>query len=371
MQAISKLQKDLDNTFSELSATRQTLSEKDRLIQKRDALLESHGLESRKLSELLEKERSARRADQAQHEHWQKTHQHSSRTVTQKDTQIAELEASRASDKKKFASLEQQMKEQMQERNNLLLALWHRLAALCGNDWQHQNSLVSGHLPTLEVVAGMLPGFSKNLLNAVKTIEGMLGGFRSRIRGIERDMMKDVQTLEHNLDMRIKRLDRLESAVQVSRVAGAASAAPEIAKLRGENRLLKAELAIWQKQEMHGRAVSRADSHVPDRQSSSSAGNRASMSASLMRHHSASAVEALERGVNGSVAPTPQVESRPIEPSQQRWIHRLRELERRLKAEREARLLDRSGARKRLEEGRAENEELRLELERERVRAGK
>ena len=186
-------------------------------------------------------------------------------------------------------------------------------------------------------------------------------------------MMKDVQTLEHNLDMRIKRLDRLESAVQVSRVAGAASAAPEIAKLRGENRLLKAELAIWQKQEMHGRAVSRADSRVPDRQGSS-AGNRASMSASLMRHHSASAVEALERGVSGSVvaaATTPQVESRPIEPSQQRWIHRLRELERRLKAEREARLLDRSGARKRLEEGRAENEELRLELERERVRAGK
>jgi len=39
-----------------------------------------------------------------------------------------------------------------------------------------------------------------------------------------------------------------------------------------------------------------------------------------------------------------------------------------LKAEREARLLDRSGARKRLEEGRAENEELRAMLERERNR---
>ena len=53
---------------------------------------------------------------------------------------------------------------------------------------------------------------------------------------------------------------------------------------------------------------------------------------------------------------------------QEKWIHRLRELERRLKAEREARLLDRSGARKRLEERDAVNEELRRELERERVR---
>ncbi len=54
-------------------------------------------------------------------------------------------------------------------------------------------------------------------------------------------------------------------------------------------------------------------------------------------------------------------------PGQEKWIHRLRELERRLKQEREQRLLDRSGMRKRLEEREAVNEELRLELERERI----
>lgn len=48
----------------------------------------------------------------------------------------------------------------------------------------------------------------------------------------------------------------------------------------------------------------------------------------------------------------------------------MRELERRLKAEREARLLDRSGARRRLEEGAEENKRLRAEIERERVRRG-
>jgi hypothetical protein len=42
-------------------------------------------------------------------------------------------------------------------------------------------------------------------------------------------------------------------------------------------------------------------------------------------------------------------------------------LERRLKAEREARLLDRSGARKRLEESNLERDELRMMLERERT----
>jgi hypothetical protein len=58
----------------------------------------------------------------------------------------------------------------------------------------------------------------------------------------------------------------------------------------------------------------------------------------------------------------------PLQPSEQKWIHRLKELERRLKAEREARLLDRSGARKRLEQKVEENADLRALLERERER---
>lgn len=377
LQSISKLQQDLKSFSSQLDATRQALSDKERLIQKRDALLESHGLESRKLSELLDKERSGRRADKAQHEQWQKSHQHTSRTVSQKEGRIAELEAGRQADRKKATALEHQLKDQLLERNNLLLGLWHRLSIMCGQDWQHQNCLVSGHLPTVEVVASMLAEFSKNLLLAVKMLETLTGSFRTRIRGIERDFTKDFQALEHNLDMRIKRLDRLESAVQVSRVAGAASAAPEIAKLRGENRLLKAELQILQKHEMHGRVSSRADGRAGN-----GSGDRTASTGSrttLMRHHSSSEIEGVvdRRGSTGHtetaeavVASMPLVQSQAAEPSQQRWIHRLRELERRLKAEREARLLDRSGARKRLEERQAENEELRQELERERVRAG-
>ncbi|MCJ1400229.1 Anucleate primary sterigmata protein B [Xylographa trunciseda] len=364
LSAILQLQRDLESTSTNLDSARHSLSEKERLLHRRDALLESHGLESKKLSELLDKERAGRRADKVQHEQWQKSHQYTSRTVSQKDTRITELEAARQLDRKKLATMEQEHKDQLLERNNLLLAVWHRLASICGKDWQHQNSLVSGHLPTVEVVSGMLPGFSKNLISAVKTVEGLMSGFRSRIRGIERDLMKDFQALEHNLDMRIKRLDRLESTVQLSRVSGAVSAAPEIAKLRGENRMLKAELGVLQKQDMHSRASR------PDSKNSSSerglSGSRGPLPAGLVRHHSSSAVEVR----SGEGPETPQAYSQPIEPSQQRWIHRLKELERRLKAEREARLLDRSGARKRLEEERAAAEELRRELEREKVRWG-
>ena len=128
------------------------------------------------------------------------------------------------------------------------------------------------------------------------------------------------------------------------------------------------------------------------------------MTASLLRHHSTSAVEALRQAAAGqrplpqsqSIAPSHvqsvsamavptvsnnnnnpnhnqqqlQQQQQQQQPSEQRWIHRLKELERRLKAEREARLLDRSGARKRLEERSAENQELKAMLAREREREG-
>lgn len=376
--SITKIQKELESTMTELETAHHNLSEKDRLLKNRDSLLESHGLESKKLSELLERERQGRRADKAQHEQWQKTHQHTSRTVSQKDVRITELESSRQSERKKVSTLETQFKDQLSERNALLLTLWTRISVMCGSDWQHQNSLINNHLPTLDVVANsaMLPSFSKSLLSGVKTVEGLIIGFQSRIRTIERDLWNEYQSLEQTLDSRIKKLDRLESTVQSHRISGTFTAAPEIAKLRGENRLLKSELATLQKHEMHARNASRAGDH----RSRADSNSLAAPPPNLARHHSSSAVEHLSNAANptspsrrtsSQQAPSTELaNTAPIEPSQQRWLHRLRELERRLKAEREARLLDRSGARKRLEEGAEENRRLKGELERERVRRG-
>ena len=377
LATITRLQKELSTTSSELEIAQHNLSEKDRLVKNRDALLESHGLESKKLSELLDRERQGRRADKAQHEQWQKSHQHTSRTVSQKDVRITELESSRQSSLKKITTLENQFKDQLAERNTLLLTLWTRVSSICGKDWQHQNSLVNNHLPTLEVVANpsMFPSFTRNLLNAVKNVEGTIVSFQARIRTIERDLWTEYQSLEHTFDARIKKLDRLESTVQSHRISGTFTAAPEIAKLRGENRLLKSELATLQKQEMHAKQASRTSSHRP-----SDSIDRSAPPPTLARHHSSSAVEHLSNALQHPNTPprsssrqnsmSKEIVSAPIEPTQQRWIHRLRELERRLKAEREARLLDRSGARRRLEEGAEENKKLRAEIERERVRRG-
>lgn len=318
----------------------------------------------------------------------QRNHQNEIRKIQQHEAHALELKSARSHDARKLATLEQQYRDQLLERNNLLLALWNRLSTLCGADWAQKNSLVNGELPSLDVISRNLSGFSRNVVLAVQTVEGIIGGFRSRIRNIEKDLWKDFQTLEHGLDVRAKRLEQLEKAVMTSQVgAGKRTLSrtstrtdvenEELRKLKGENKILKAELQ-FHRQAPPPPQPQRSGLDVPGGSpghrsvSGSRDASRASMAATLLRHHSTSAVQVLQAQQQGQPQQgQPVIQSAPLQPSEQRWIHRLKELERRLKAEREARLLDRSGARKRIEEGRAENEELRMMLEREKeMRAG-
>lgn len=374
LKDITKLQRDLDSTIQELDNTKNDLAEKDRILRNRDALLESTGLESRRLSDMLERERQARRQDQLNFENTKRGHQTVTRTIQQHETRVLELETARNQDRHKLATLERQYKDQLLERNNLLFALWNRLLTLCGGEWARNNSLVNGELLTLELISRNLPGFSKNIILAVKTVENIVGNFRQRIRMMEKDLWKDYQTLEHTLDVRVKRLEQLEKTVMAQRqsigrpstIRGGMieTSSAEVTKLKNENKMLKAELQF-----QHQSSPSKPnDSQTQRSPSGSRSANRASVAATLLRHHSTGAVEALQQ--QDAPQYPPALQSAPLQPSEQRWIHRLKELERRLKAEREARLLDRSGARKRLEESSAEKEELRMLLEREKERRG-
>jgi len=469
ISSVTKMQRELDQTSVDLEATRRRLDERETLLANRDALLESSGLEYRKLADALDRERQARRQDKHSFEQSLKSHQQSARALTANHSRIAELEHARQVDRKRLAQLESQLKDQLAERNQVLLTIWKKLSAMCGPDWAHNNSLINGNLPSQEVIGNMLfwPGFSRNLLLAAKQVEGTLATFKDKIKRVERDLWKEYQSLEQTLEVRTRKLERIEESwekmklqqaemeanVHASSRGSKSSRASELSKLKGENRLLKAELQLLQQQQQHHhmhhrreRAESRGSafsgaatvSHdgppgldgmvngtvgVPARSSSMRRGIK---HPELQRHHSAGIIEQLttvnggdmrsmrsnsissrhsgltqhdrDRGLmipagpfnapaNGNFALPPPREAPPAPPStasgsdigsitavsmsgpgQEKWIHRLRELERRLKAEREARLLDRSGARKRLEERDAVNEELRRELERERVR---
>ncbi|OQN95855.1 hypothetical protein B0A48_18140 [Cryoendolithus antarcticus] len=428
LSEIERLQRDLEQTATQLDRTKMDAADKDRLLRHRDGLLESTSLESRRLSDLLDKERGARKHDLEQFEKDSRGKASHMRTIAQHESRVLELETAYSQDKRKMSALETQYKDQLSERNTLLLALWHRLSTMCGQDWATSHALVNGEVPSAEVISRSLPNFNKNILQAVKKLESLLGDFKVRIRSTEKELKKDYQTLEHNLELRMRRMDTLERAVKdtQARLADEATIAAiqaaqnrpqanrsmssksikgvnneEANKLKSEIKLLKAELKFHRQ---HPSAMAQqllnAHQHAQvglgrdpaERRSSNATASSLNTAASpktasparaimsqLLRHHSTSAVEQLPSPTGAADAPPVPplrtqnnilIPSQPIQPSEQRWIHRLKEMERRLKAEREARLLDRRGARQRLEEGRLENEELRYRLEEERARAG-
>lgn len=221
LRDITKLQHDLETTCRELDTARASLNDKEHHLKQRDELLETSALEARRLAEMFEKEKQLHRSTKHQLETYQKSQQHIHGNMSSAELRIKELEASKDRDKHRLAKLEASLKEQLNERNSLLLVLWTRLSSLCGTDWAHDNSLINGRaLPSLEAVATMLPGFSKNLLAAVKTIESIVGKFQDRVKSVERELWKEYQHLEESLDKRSKKLDKLESLIRSGIASG-------------------------------------------------------------------------------------------------------------------------------------------------------
>lgn len=401
LKSIAKLQRELENTVRELDTTKASMLEKDRIIKQRDALLESHGLESKKLAEMLDKERLAHRNTKNSYETFQRTNSHVSRTVSSQDGRIMELETTRAADKKKMAQLEANFKEQLTERNNLLLILWTRLSALCGTDWAHNNSLINGRaLPSLEAVATMLPGFSKNLIAAVRTIESLIGGYQSRIKAVEKDLWKEYQALENNLEVRTKKLDRLETIVRNGIATGDFSTTAKISQLEAAVRALKIENAtLMRANDAKTRAVggyfdwrgegdekgdefgspspsvptgpTRKRHNDPEGDRERRIGISRSKTTHLEATSSSTApgvksrTNTLSRSSSTHTQQQGEVEragSSTNGEGDTKWMFRLRELEYKLKQEREARNMDRAAARQRIAEGERQKDDLVAEL---------
>ena len=410
--SIINLQRELETTALNLESTRANLDEKETTLSHRDALLESHGLESRKLGDLLDRERQARRADKKSFDQALKSHSQASRTIAQTGSRISELEGARSQDRKRFSIMEQQYKDQLGERNSMLLTIWKRLSAMCGPEWTHSNSLINGNLPSQEVIGNILfwPGFSRNLLLAIKTVDNVISGFRNRVRAVERDLTKQYQSLEHTFNLRVKRLDRVEEAVRNMRTQqqqsqNSSATPPEMAKIKGENRLLRAELNLTQSRSQSRRpppgigSSSEAESHssqsVVDRNDNDMGMRldglpRRSLSMTTAtdtrsehrQHHpgreSRSERNVVAHGQPGHFSSATSLASGTVElisdanrhgrgGSDERWLYRIHELEKRVILEREGRRIDRDGARRRMDDQDAENEKLRAQLEKERA----
>ncbi|TFB06991.1 Anucleate primary sterigmata protein B [Trichoderma ghanense] len=374
LKSIARMQRELENTVRELDTSKAALVEKERIIKQRDSLMESHALETRKITELLEKERVAHRNTKSQFESFQKTHQHLTRTASTQDVRISELEATRGQDRRKLAMLEQTAREQLLERNELLLLLWHKLSSLCGREWANNNTLVDRQVvPTLEVIASRLPGFSKNLLAAVKTIEGMFAALQTKIKSVEKDLYREYQALENNLDARIKKLDRLETILRNSIATGSLGhqdVSSRMLRLEEAYRQLKVENATLRTaNDVRARAAHQAPGGGSDGGAVSPSAARGPGDRNSKSRGSSAARAPSTSGIPVSSSRTAglgllDASNADGSANDNRWLLRLRDMEYKLKMEREGRNQDRQAARQRLGGLENENRDLREKVRR-------
>ena len=388
LQEIQRMQDELENTMHDLKEVKSHLAEKNHLLRNKDQLLESSGLESKRLSEMLEKERSQRRKDLHQFEQSQRGSSTNARMMAQHESRALDLETARSQDRRKMMQLEQQYRDQLVDRNQLLFTLWTKLSALCGNEWSSHHSSINGEPASADAISRNLQPFTRNILSAIKALEALMSSCKSQIRSVEKNLYKDYQVLEQNLEVRVKRMDSLERAVKDAQSAietqaqesatlrsqqnmnrSSKTSIEEVTKLKQEVKILRAEIR-FHKSSSAGGAENKGKEAADKKDTGNQLTPRASMANSLLRHHSSSAIETLQQAPAAANAKGPSIvlATPPLQPSEQRWIHRLKELERRLKAEREGRLLDRKGARQRLEERDSQLEDLRGMLEREKDR---
>jgi hypothetical protein len=386
LQEIQRMQDELENTMHDFNEVKSQLAEKNHLLRNKDQLLESSGLESKRLSEMLDKERSQRRKDLHQFEQSQRGSSTNARMMAQHESRALDLETARSQDRRKMMQLEQQYRDQIDDRNQLLFSLWTKLSALCGNEWLSSHSDINGEPASVDAISRNLQPFTRTILSAIKVIETLMSSCKSQIRSVEKNLRKDYQVLEQNLEVRVKKMDLLERAVKDAQTA-IETQAQESATLRSQQNMnrssktsieevtkLKQEVKILRAEIRFHKSTSTGENKAKETEKKDTSNQltpRASMANSLLRHHSSSAIETLQQQVplaTNSKTPSIVLASPPLQPSEQRWIHRLKELERRLKAEREGRLLDRKGARQRLEERDSQLEDLRGMLEREKDR---
>ena len=250
LKQVGRLKRDLESSSSELDQTRQSLNEKSRHVKDRDILLKTHKDEAKRLKELIERERQAHRDHQNQLER--------TRELADGDDRLAEVESAWTRDKDQFAALEERYILHLRERNQLLFDLWARLSNLCGIEWLEKFCKEQDcDPPTVDSASADLQTFELTIQGALDSIDQTINTFRMRIRSTEKDIYKDFESLEFELKVRTKRIDRLEKTVSkgvaglalanggsLPAATGAAISSSDASRLKDENKLLRRELKI-------------------------------------------------------------------------------------------------------------------------------
>ncbi|QSL64784.1 hypothetical protein MERGE_002086 [Pneumocystis wakefieldiae] len=319
IMTIKQLKSDLLTSQEKIEELNSNLVKKNKILRNKEEMLESMIHENQQISEKLNKEISDKKYALRQLSKLTMSTESSRSILANRENKISSLEHTKIKDSKVLTALKNQYSNQLSERNNLLMMFWKRLSALLNSEW-----IQNIQLSNMDA-SNNFSYFSKNSTLCIKHIEKLVHDFPIKCKELEHKLLKEYQIIVTTLENRTRRISHLENSLKEG-ISNQAILKKQIVDLKLENHEIKSELHENIK-------------------------NKKAMQSSISSQETINSAKSdLSKKTLDSI-------------KDRKWILRLKELENRLKAEKEARIRDKKGAQERLADFLHENKELREELQ--------
>ncbi|KAG5645975.1 hypothetical protein DXG03_004767 [Asterophora parasitica] len=204
-----RLKRDLERVESELARARKELDERDSKGRDRDGALDKLHAEKRDLASQLAAQTQARLNISDKLDGVQGTLKLTEGEVAAYKAKSAELEQRLSKDQRSLLAAESQYRDQLTERNTLLLTVYQYLDKIVGVEKTPKKSGQAETKPFTNFGV-----FHDNLITRLKALSHIQGEFDKRCKEVEGRFQEKLNDMRKQLDNRWKQIDKFEASVK-------------------------------------------------------------------------------------------------------------------------------------------------------------
>ncbi|KAG6810609.1 hypothetical protein H0H92_011161 [Tricholoma furcatifolium] len=204
-----RLKRDLERVEDELARARKDLADKDSRTRDRDSALDKLYTEKRDLESQLAAQTQARLNLSEKLDGVQATLRTTEGEITAYKGKVADLEQRLSKDQRSLLTAESQYRDQLTERNTLLLTIYQYLDKILGVD---KTPKKSGQAETKPFTNFNV--FHDNLITRLKTLSQIQQEFEKRCKEAEGRFTEKLGEIRKQLDHRWKQIDKFEGSLK-------------------------------------------------------------------------------------------------------------------------------------------------------------
>jgi chromosome segregation ATPase len=206
---VDRLKRDVDRLEDELSRTRKDVGDREGTTRDREDLIHKLQLEVQQLTTQLNTQTQARLSLSEKLDSTQSGLKTAEAELFGYRTRVNELETRLSKDQRTLLSTENQYRDQLTERNTLLLTIYQYMDKILGVDKTPKKGNQAETKPFTNFSV-----FHDNLITRLKALSQIQLDFEKRVKDAEGKFTEKLAEMRRQLDVRWKQIDKFESSVK-------------------------------------------------------------------------------------------------------------------------------------------------------------